>query len=234
MPAPTSSHRSATQATEIDIATNEALLQHAEASRLAKSWLNSALGDNDNSTSNGREDEQEEFEPNLAKNAALYSENGGIGYTQPIDSSSARASDPATAFLRKQLLGRGGQRGNLHHNQHTTSKSRPGPATSSAHRRGDSDDEEEGRSGLGKSKTSKTKNTPGTLPNISRTYPDDTDVGTTNAASNNSVQHAASGQGPPHVSKTTKKRGSSYLDEILASRAAKKKKKSGKGSNDDG
>ncbi|KAK5458505.1 hypothetical protein LTS15_004587 [Exophiala xenobiotica] len=233
MPAPTSSHRSATQDSEIDIATNEALLQHAEASRLAKSWLNSALGDNDNSTSNAREDEQEEFEPNLVKNASLYSENGGIGYTQPTDSSSARASDPATAFLRKQLLGRGGQRGNLHHNQHTTTKSRPGSAASSARRRDDSEDEEEGRSGLGKSKASKTKSTPGTQPNTSLTHPDDTDAATTNAASNNSVQHAASGQGSPHVSRTIKKRGSSYLDEILASRAAKKKKKSGKG-NDDG
>jgi hypothetical protein len=108
-------------------------------------------------------------------------------------------------------------------------------ATSSARRHDDSEDEEEGRSGLGKSKASKTKNTPGTQPNMSLPHPDDTNVGTTNAASDSSLQHAASGQGSPHVSsKTTKKRGSSYLDEILASRAAKKKKKSGKGSNDDG
>jgi len=61
---------------------------------------------------------------------------------------------------------------------------------------------------------------------MSRTHPGDTSVGTTNAASNKSVEHTASGQGSH---KSIKKRGSSYLDEILASRAAKKKKKSGKG-----
>ncbi len=62
---------------------------------------------------------------------------------------------------------------------------------------------------------------------MSRTHPGDTSVGTTNAASNKSVEHTASGQGS-HAPKSIKKRGSSYLDEILASRAAKKKKKSGK------
>ncbi len=93
MPAPTSSHRSASQATEIDIATNEALLQHAEASRLAKSWLNGAFGDN--STSNAREDEQEEFEANLAKNAALYSEK----YVSSPPTSSAVPALPALSAI---------------------------------------------------------------------------------------------------------------------------------------
>jgi hypothetical protein len=96
MPAPTSSHRSAIQASEIDIATNEALLQHAEASRLAKSWLNSAHGDNDNSTSNAREDEKEEFEPNLAKNAALYPEK----YVSTLITTTSSVRGPLLRFMR--------------------------------------------------------------------------------------------------------------------------------------
>lgn len=148
---------------------------------------------------------------------------GGIGYQEPINSSNpaTRSSDPATAFLRKQLL-RGGPRG-AGQNQHTSAKPLPrrGP-----HKRDDSDDEEEGRSGLGRGKAGKSQpakdKTPKSADQDHGAH--DTDSGLNGTA--NGVQQESA---PP---KAAKKRGSSYLDEVLASRAAKKKKKFNKDSAD--
>lgn len=70
MPAahPTKSYSASGKTKEIDIVTNEALLHHHEASRLAKSWLASAYSSEDN------DEEQDDFEKTLAKNSGQFSE----------------------------------------------------------------------------------------------------------------------------------------------------------------
>jgi len=150
---------------------------------------------------------------------------GGLGYQEPTTSSGAatRGTDPATAFLRKQLLGRG-QR-TTGHSQHTSAKPQP---RRNAPKLDDSDDENEGRSGLGngKGKGGKNKHADTETPII--------------ASHNRSANSADTGAHPSEdqqgsasrAPKAAKKRGSSYLDEVLASRAAKKKKKFDKGSAD--
>ena len=145
---------------------------------------------------------------------------GGLGYTEPTNSSGTptRGTDPATAFLRKQVLGRS-QRA-TGHNQHTSAKPQP---RRYAPKRDDSDDEDEGRSALGTGKGKASEN---------KTLKP--------AGQNHSAHHTAADAHPSEVqqetanaaSKAAKKRGSSYLDEVLASRAAKKKKKFNKDSAD--
>ncbi|KAI1618587.1 hypothetical protein EDD37DRAFT_647379 [Exophiala viscosa] len=221
MPAahPTKSASTSAKSKELDVVTNEALLHHDEASRLAKSWLASAYSSDDN------EEEQDDFEKTLAKNSGQYSETGGLGYQEPTNSSGAatRGTDPATAFLRKQLLGRS-QR-TTGHNQHTSARpqSRRG-----APKRDDSDDEDEGRSGLGRGKGKAGKNRPAETKTPKIASP--------NNPANHADTRADAGEGQQETTvpapKAAKKRGSSYLDEVLASRAAKKKKKFNKDSAD--
>ncbi|KAK4942980.1 hypothetical protein LTR10_017364 [Elasticomyces elasticus] len=214
MPAahPTKSSSTSGNPKEIDIITNEALLHHDEASRLAKSWLASAYSSDDN------DGEQDDFEKTLTNNSGQYSETGGLGYTEPTNpsGSGARGSDPTTAFLRKQLLGRG-QRATAH-NQHTSAKPRP---RYGAGKRDDSDDEEEGRSGLGKgkAKAGKNRHNEGKVPKSAT--PGQPAHQPVSKARDGEVQQGTVGAAP----RAAKKRGSSYLDEVLASRAAKKKKK---------
>lgn len=70
MPAahPTKPSSASGKTKEIDIVTNEALLHHHEASRLAKSWLASAYSSEDN------DEEQDDFEKTLTKNSSQFSE----------------------------------------------------------------------------------------------------------------------------------------------------------------
>ncbi|KIW48250.1 uncharacterized protein PV06_00856 [Exophiala oligosperma] len=220
---------------DTDISTNEALLHHAEASRLAKSWLSGVFGDESSPAS--IEDEQDDFDKNVAKKPFLYSDTGGIGYTEPTDAASSaasRASDPATAFLRKQMLGRGA-------NQHTFTRGLPPPRSGHPLRRrrhDDEEDEEEGRSRLGKSKALKHKLSNAKVSSSAENMNGADEIVPPPGPPQASSDHPAASHG--HQPKTAaqetrgkKKRGSSYLDEILASRASKKKKKkSGKG--DDG
>lgn len=158
------------------------------------------------------------------KRSADNNSRGGIGYQEPTNSSNSatRGSDPATTFLRKQLL-RGGQRG-AGHNQHTSAKPQPRRGIL---KRDDSDDEEEGRSGLGRGKSGKSKLAKFKTPKpASQDQPAHDTISDLNGPHPREVQQ---GSTPP---KATKKRGSSYLDEVLASRAAKKKKKFNKDSAD--
>ncbi|KIW20306.1 hypothetical protein PV08_00881 [Exophiala spinifera] len=216
---------------DIDLSTNEALLQHAEASRLARSWLSGVFGDESSAAS--VQDEQDKFDKTVAHKPALYSDTGGIGYAEPTDptsSASRGSSDPATAFLRKQMLGRGA-------NQHPTSTRgppRPGGNPHSLRRRRDDDDEdeEEGRSGLGKSKASKQKLSSSQISSVANANGADNVVSPSQEAENATALNGGQLQKTTTHQQQKKKRGSSYLDEILASRASKKKKKSGKG--DDG
>ena len=75
MPAPTSTTRVLTKVQEGDIAANEARLQHAEAARLAKSWLSNVFGDQAH-TDDGAEAELDENEKKfeLGLNRDEYSE----------------------------------------------------------------------------------------------------------------------------------------------------------------
>lgn len=158
--------------------------------------------------------------------------SGGIGYTEPTDatSSASRASDPATAFLRKQMLGRGA-------NQHTSTKALPRPGQRHPHplrrRQDDDEDEEEGRSGLGKSKASKHRLSTSKGSSAQETNGADDGVSVPLASENAAAPKGDPSDAATQNKKKNKKRGSSYLDEILASRVSKKNKKtSGKG--DDG
>ncbi len=146
-------------ATDADVATNAALLAHAEATRLAKSWLatafppsvaaaHGAAGDKDEE---GEEEEEDEQKGKLLlENQDLYSETGGLGYHAPPDGSgppgNSRAADATTTFLRRQLLGRG--RGGSNH--HSPSSQRPSigrpPHRARRTSADDEDDVEESRS----------------------------------------------------------------------------------------
>lgn len=243
-----------------DIATNEALLAHAEAARLAKSWLATAFPPSVDGAQGNADDGEEEHdsateEATLRAHRDLYSETSGIGYHPPPDGPtsagtlSRAAADPATAFLRKQLLGRGHA-----HNKHPgavrtatfASTHRSSTARPLRARRKESDDEDrdESRSGLVKSKSqSKNKTTNSREP--ARGTAADMEGsemgGGTPRHSNLEPEPPASdaSQGRAHATATstsltpshaarTQKRGTSYLDELLASRAAKKNKKTNK------
>ncbi|EXJ92903.1 hypothetical protein A1O3_01458 [Capronia epimyces CBS 606.96] len=223
------------QAQEADVAANEALLLHAEAAKLAKSWLSGAFGgggdDNHNDDNKADEDdalqkEQELFGPTAVPHSEKWVTSpsdsiipdGGVGFQEtPATNAttSSRNSDQTTAFLRKQLL-----RG--HNNSHVTAKPRPRPGPQAlSSKRIDSEDEEEGRSGLGKVRSKGKGQTASSSVNDESVHP----MSETATPAADGTTSPALTVASPIPSRTAKKRGSSYLDEVLASRAAKKKKK---------
>jgi hypothetical protein len=242
-PATAKSKKTNSHVKESDLASNEALLQHAEASKLAKSWLNDAFGaaDDDDDV------EREEKHLNAAfGNPAQYSEtyvtfpfillgrvlradksdacSGGLGFqeaAEPISTSRA-VRDSTTAFLRKQLLPRGSGRP---HPRSAASDLRRGTGRGRGSGPDSSGDEEEGRSGLGKGAKRK-RNMQVGVNQIQPTSVSETLMAQTKKAQTDVIEDADT-QNLQASARTGKKqkRGSSYLDEILASRAAKKKKK---------
>lgn len=116
----------------------------------------------------------------------------------------------ATEKLRKQMLGKKAavSAGRNGMQQLSASKPRPRPAK----REEESDDEEGGRSGVGKRKE--------------KPLPEQLEPSTEGAATGDKEDR---GIAPPTIvassSVPAKKRGSSYLDQVLAERAAKRKKK---------
>ena len=123
-----------------------------------------------------------------------------------------REVNASTEKLRKQMLGKRTNFKNSNNNNRdgslVASKPRPRPGK----RKAESDDEEEGRSGLGKEqkqKPSKQKDSTENSADKQETVPD------------SPVAPAPKLTAAP----STKKRGGSYLDQVLAERAARKKKK---------
>jgi len=271
MPAPTSTSRIQDTVQEGDIAANEARLQHAEASRLVKSWLSSALGDQaheDDRAEAELDENEKKFE--LGLNRAEYSETyvtthamlptidfftsllirfsnktpyrGGLGFVpQPstLSTSTSRPGnphvlDPTTTILRKRLL-RGGH-------THATAKTGPpfesrsanGPKSKRGRDTSASDEEEESRSGLGKGKSKAKSDNESNAANgkINGTTLATQTTRPTHLlpAKNTTTEAETAADTAPHLvrasaSFTSKKRGTSYLDELLASRAQKKNKK---------
>ncbi|EXJ90935.1 hypothetical protein A1O1_04042 [Capronia coronata CBS 617.96] len=241
VPKPTSAK---SQVTEADLAANEALLLHAEAARLAKSWLSGAFSGsdtNDNNDTAADEADLKKEQELFGKNAVQYSETGGVGFQDPSagngtkGAAASRGADQTTAFLRKHLL-----RGQ--NNSHTTSTAKPRPRSGAqgypSRRAADSEDEEEGRSGVGKSKYKGRVHThtasyaggsesgfPRSSDNLAQSALTDATGVRDTVDGATQLPPTPTGAAPPGQARTTKKRGSSYLDEVLASRAAKKNKK---------
>ncbi|OAG41206.1 hypothetical protein AYO21_04586 [Fonsecaea monophora] len=155
-PASRAKPTTAAAASDADIATNKALLFHAEAARLAKSWLRgTAVGDGPDKD----EDEdkaEEDLEQEFLRNKDVYSETGGVGYHPPTESSLSNGissdQNTTTAFLRKQLL-RGHQRGRATNGSaqtHNASTARPNTQIRAPRwvKGEDDSDEEESRSGV--------------------------------------------------------------------------------------
>jgi hypothetical protein len=216
---------SAKTASEADIVVNKARLNYAEASRLAKSWLrgSASLGTRkqDDEAALAQEEEAEaKAERELLSNKDRYSETSGIGY-HASDTAATRATsraggpDPGTAFLRKQLMNsRTTPRNGASSRQHTTSNTR-----APLQRRGKLEvesDEEESRATVGKKKGN--HNNRAAIDSVVAAMDQDTEV---------EIVADSSAKVPLTSIKANKKRGaSSYLDELLTSRAAKKQKKS--------
>jgi hypothetical protein len=226
---------------EADIAANRARLNYSEASRLAKSWLSgftstSAHGSDDRET----DQEDEDAERDLLKHQDRYSDIGGIGYHAPEQStltSTVRpaVTDPTTTFLRKQLLGgRSVGQSSAEGQKHNAAAGR---VRQQVHRSGNKDDsdEEESRATVGKGRgtrndkvaKSTSSQTAARTAELEDTAPADLPVGKPAAGSNDDSTDVVQYNSPPAAQpQASKKRGtSSYLDELLASRAAKKQKK---------
>ncbi|KAJ9610001.1 hypothetical protein H2200_006331 [Cladophialophora chaetospira] len=220
---------------EADIATNRALLHYAEASRLAKSLLgnySSTSGQDDHDT-----EQEEKAERELLKRQDLFSDTGGVGYRAPesLNGSNSRPAvmDPTTTFLRRQLLsGRAGasQNGLKGHNA-TVTRPRHQAQRSGKH---DLDSDEDSRATVGeKGGTSKNTKAAMATDRTQAVYligepttnvPAGSEVASQDDNGLNPAQQSSSATASQP--KPAKKRGtSSYLDELLASRAAKKQKK---------
>ncbi|OCT51165.1 hypothetical protein CLCR_09020 [Cladophialophora carrionii] len=235
--------RTATGPSEADIAANRARLHYSEASRLAKSWLSGfTFTSTDGSDDRETEWEDEEAERDLLKHQDRYSDTGGVGYHAPessvsMSTSTARpaVTDPTTMFLRKQLLGgRNGARSSTEIKRHNATAGRVRPQMPRSGKQDDSD-EDESRATVGKGRGTRKNNVAKSASSQTAASTRDTEevtaaeslVGQKAASpSLDSTDTGISTQPPSAVAKASKKRGAgSYLDELLASRAAKKQKK---------
>lgn len=235
--APSSRQKPSTaSASEADVVTNRALLQYSEASRLARSWLSdftSSTGQDDHET-----EQEEEAERELLKKHDLFSDTGGVGYRAPefANGSTSRpaATDPTTAFLRRQLLS--GRNTGTHNGLkgHNATVTRPRHQAQQSVKLGRDSDEDESRATVGKRRVRDVRrNTVGatSVVRTQRAAPDEDTATNTPPKSemteqNNDNSAPAQRSTAMSSSDRPKKRGtSSYLDELLASRAAKKQKK---------
>ncbi|EXJ58193.1 hypothetical protein A1O7_05618 [Cladophialophora yegresii CBS 114405] len=231
---------------EADIATNRARVNYSEASRLAKAWLSgftftSANGSHDRETDTDQHDE-EEAERELLKHQDRYSDTGGIGYRAPESSSSTSTSaarpavtDPTTMFLRKQLLGgRSGARSSMEVQRYNATAGRIRSQVHRTGKQGDSD-EDESRASVSKGRGARQNNVAKAVSSETAARTRETEeipraesLAGQRAASadHDSTDIALSTRPPSAQAKASKKRGTgSYLDELLASRAAKRQKK---------
>ncbi|KIW66678.1 hypothetical protein PV04_05987 [Phialophora macrospora] len=241
MASKTSAKLNTSEPSEADIAANRARLNYSEASRLAKSWLSGFTFTSTHDSDDRQTDqEDEDAERDLFKHQDQYSETGGIGYhaAQPSTSTSTArpaVTDPTTMFLRKQLLGgRSAGQSSAEGQKHNATAGRLRQQVQRYGNKDDSD-EEESRAIVGKGRG--TRNEKGVKSNSSQTaartrepdgtVPADLPAGKPAASANHDSTEMVQSTSPPAPQlKAGKKRGTgSYLDELLASRAAKKQKK---------
>ncbi|KPI42868.1 uncharacterized protein AB675_1883 [Cyphellophora attinorum] len=200
-----------------DVVRNQLALQYAQYETFSKTLRSSGVeGASDSESSN---DDQ-----HLVKHAQpKSSEVSGIGAVLPTGDDDygnemlSRQETAATQRLRKQILGDrvippagslSATGSMIQGGGHSAApKPRSRPATKQ-----DSDDEEEGRGKLGKSK-SKSKGV-----GVDSSVPD---LVTSDADNSGTAQQTGTSSPQP----VSKKRGTSYLDQLLANRANKKSKK---------
>ena len=235
MAPPTRQKPTAKGSSEADIITNRVLLNHAEATRLAKSWLKDfpfANGKDEHDT-----DQEEAAERELLKNRDLNSDTAGIGYHAPTSSDGVSGTrpavtDPTTTLLRKQLLGsRGAGRANMNGQRHNKNAPPPHQRTQRQSQLDFDSDDEESRAAVGKKRGERhTKLTSTAVQakaeqngaSATKAHSKGEDVTNETVYTELAIPSSTGGT----QSKTGKKRGTgSYLDELLASRAAKKQKK---------
>jgi hypothetical protein len=261
-----------------DVATNEALLAHAEFSRSVKSWLSiPAYGDGSEDEENDQVSDKDGIGGRPKKSDGLHGlraageevtsdmygdispfpyidlitcsrghfyYRGGLGFIPPKDSTGrpvTTATDPTTTFLRKQLLGR-----TRPHHPPTSPRTRGQLYGSTNHlprgsRTGalkdDDSDEEDSRSGLGKARKPQSTSTRASTVKNELVETDPGEEGTQTGSTTGTVEGSKQAKDktsldlpPAMLSSRRMKRGTSYLDQVLAERARKKKKKQGKGS----
>jgi hypothetical protein len=214
-----------------DVVRNQLALQYAQFEIFSKGLKANGLG-------NSSDSETSDDDQHLVKHAQpKSSELTGIGAVVPTGDDDdgnemlSRQETAATQRLRKQLLGDrvGPPAGSLSANgsmiqgggHSAASKSRPRPST----KKDESDDEEEGRAALGKSKSK--KNSVGGNSKVPDSLQRDPDSGNENSGTAQQLRS-------PSLQITSKKRGTSYLDQLLADRANKKNKKKQKGQKEPG
>ncbi|KIW91611.1 uncharacterized protein Z519_07579 [Cladophialophora bantiana CBS 173.52] len=253
--------KATTRASEADIATNTALLFHAEAAQLAKSWLRGAPASDDGQEEDEDHDkdkEEQDLEREFLRNKDMYSETAGVGYraattTESTSMPGSAATDPTAAFLRRQLLPghHRGRAANGNAGTHSAMTARPRPPLRAPRRvngEGDSD-EEESRSGLGKrkrkaenvrqpaSRSGETTKAQWQIDQAGKRAHSPGEVGASSGPNGSHVAVAEPHRADPvpdpemvHVaqSKARKTGTGSYLDELLASRTAKKQRRKNK------
>ena len=216
-----------TAADKNDVTINALALHHAAAKKSAQSVLKNFLPDTGDdkdagaTDSYGLEDDKDESE------IETYNESGGVGYVPPSDetaSSGAGASDArkrsaATELLRKQMLGKRAFNRTTTVSGSTTKlgsghlhASKPRPHNRRSRKEEFSDDEDEGRSKVGKKNRA--------------TAPASKDLQSTKSKPEGDTSIDESKEvSPAQTASMSGKRGTSYLDQVLAQRAAKKHKK---------
>ncbi|ETN46676.1 uncharacterized protein HMPREF1541_00863 [Cyphellophora europaea CBS 101466] len=191
-----------------DVLVNQLALQVAQRAAIAKNLLND-FGASDGEDSDASRDESTQ-EANLnIRNSDIVGVGHKAAETDESDLAS-RQESVATERLRRQLLGKharppsgplNAQGGLIRGPKFAASKPRP----HGAQKRAASDDEDEGRSSMG--------------PRKSKTQP------TASATKSTSAASTGDGTVVPGPTSQPRKRGTSYLDQVLAERAAKKKRK---------
>jgi hypothetical protein len=216
-------------ASQTEVAANTIVLDHAEAQRAALAIQRLSSTTNGTNLSTGgafsdrltfpAEDEDSEIErdKDFVRNAHKYSDNGGVGYSGANGASglAVTSTNAATETLRKQMLGKNARNNTGNKTQSGGLGANPTASTMQKKRPvHDESDDQESRASVaksGKKTKSKTKeSTTTTLQEYVR--------GTMTAGDAASTER-----------QTAKKRGTgNYLDDLFASRAAKKQRKKGK------
>jgi hypothetical protein len=237
--------------TDTEVLTNHLSLTYAAHQRASTTLLSQFLGttasDDDSSSNDDHTTDPDKGQRHPDTAGVGYSApNAANGITDPDDHLASRTQSAATERLRRQLLGKHARAPAGSVNARGGMVGKPAQSHAHAHarrtrqQRDDADsDEEVGRSAMGRAKTAtKTTTTTTTTPNTAATNAKAVESPTT-------YKHATT-LGPfapqtetnppgkivpattPAAPTLTKKRGTSYLDQLLAEREDKKKRKKAK------
>ncbi|KIV90390.1 hypothetical protein PV10_07699 [Exophiala mesophila] len=230
-----------------DLATNEALLAYADASRLARSWLSAGSTTSDHQGTDQEAEPQEDEALNGLEKFTQegYSDNGGVGFVVSPSSvangstagTGSTGHDAATSFLRTQMLGKS-FRSQQQRQGHNPNSRQPKWNHRGKGGQIDDDDESESRSHVAKSKPRphQRQEAPNKVVNQHAESSSDTIANQSHSNQSDELGGGPSTSGvnlpaSPSTTPVSRKRAkASYLDEILAQRAAKKNKKASKSS----